>query len=199
MQSLPVRFAIDRAGFAGADGATHCGAFDLAYLCTLPGFVIMAPGDEADLMQMTRTAAAIDDRPSAIRYPRGEGIGIELPARGELLKIERGRVLREGNTVALLSLGGRLQEAMKAAEDLSARGISTTLFDARFAKPLDEDLIRRLAREHEVLITIEKGSAGGFGAHVLQFLANNALLESRLKVRTMTMPDFFIDQDKPEI
>jgi len=199
IQSLPVRFAIDRAGYVGADGATHCGAFDLAYLCTLPGFVIMAPGDEADLMHMTRTAAAIDDRPSAIRYPRGEGVGIELPARGELLEIGRGRILREGNTVALLSLGGRLQESMKAAESLSAHGLSTTVADARFAKPLDEDLIRRLALEHEVLIIIEEGSAGGFGAHVLQFLANRGLLEGRLKVRTMAMPDIFIDQDNPHI
>ena len=199
IQSLPVRFAIDRAGYVGADGPTHCGAFDLPYLCTLPGFVIMAPADEADLMHMTATAAAIDDRPSAIRYPRGEGVGVELPSRGSVLEIGKGRVVREGSTVAILSLGARLAEATMAAEELAAMGLSTTVADARFAKPLDEDLIRRLAREHEVLITIEEGSAGGFAAHVLQFLTNEGLLDNGLKVRVMTMPDAFLDHDKPAI
>jgi 1-deoxy-D-xylulose-5-phosphate synthase len=198
IQSLPVRFAIDRAGYVGADGSTHCGAFDLPYLCTLPGFVVMACADEAELMHMTATAAAIDDRPSAFRYPRGEGIGIELPARGQVLPIGKGRIVREGTTVAILSLGSRLQECLKAAEALAAMGLSTTVADARFAKPLDEDLIRRLAREHEVLLTVEEGSVGGFAAHVLQFLANAGLLENGLKVRVMTMPDRFLEQDKPE-
>jgi len=198
IQSLPVRFAIDRAGYVGADGSTHCGAFDLPYLCTLPGFVVMASADEAELMHMTATAAAIDDRPSAIRYPRGEGVGVELPTRGQVLEIGKGRVLREGSTVAILSLGARLGEAMKAAEELAAMGLSTTVADARFAKPLDEDLIRRLATGHEVLLTIEEGSTGGFAAHVLQFLANEGLLENGLKVRVMTMPDKFIDHNKPD-
>jgi 1-deoxy-D-xylulose-5-phosphate synthase len=199
IQSLPVRFAIDRAGYVGADGCTHAGAFDLTYLCTLPGMVVMASADEADLMHMTATAAAIDDGPSAIRYPRGEGVGIELPARGEVLEIGKGRIVREGNTVAILSLGTRLGEAVKAAEELASMGLSATVADARFAKPLDEDLIRRLAREHEILVTIEENSAGGFAAHVLQFMANDGLLENGLKVRVMTMPDEFIDHNKPEI
>jgi len=199
IQSLPVRFAIDRAGYVGADGSTHCGAFDLPYLCTLPGFVVMACADEAELMHMTATAATIDDRPSAFRYPRGEGIGIELPARGQVLEIGKGRVVREGTTVAILSLGARLQECLKAAEMLAAMGLSATVADARFAKPLDHDLIRRLAREHEVLLTVEEGSIGGFAAHVLQFLANEGLLENGLKVRVMTMPDRFLEHDKPEI
>jgi 1-deoxy-D-xylulose-5-phosphate synthase len=198
IQSLPVRFAIDRAGYVGADGQTHCGAFDIAYLATLPNFVVMAAADEAELMHMTRTAASIDDRPSAVRYPRGEGIGIELPERGELLEIGRGRVVREGTTVAILSLGGRLQESLKAADELQSRGLSTTVADARFAKPLDEGLIRELARKHEVLVTIEEGAVGGFGAHVLSFMANDGLLENGLKVRAMTMPDVFLDQDKPD-
>ena len=199
IQSLPVRFAIDRAGYVGADGCTHAGAFDLTYLCTLPGMVVMASADEADLMHMTATAAAIDDGPSAIRYPRGEGVGIELPARGEVLEIGKGRIVREGNTVAILSLGTRLGEAVKAAEELASMGLSATVADARFAKPLDEDLIRRLAREHEILVTIEENSAGGFAAHVLQFMANDGLLENGIKVRVMTMPDEFIDHNKPEI
>tara|TARA_Y100000031_G_scaffold153818_1_gene199951 strand:- start:1392 stop:3326 length:1935 start_codon:yes stop_codon:yes gene_type:complete len=198
IQSLPVRFAIDRAGYVGADGCTHCGAFDLPYLCTLPGFVVMASADEAELMHMIATAAAIDDRPSAIRYPRGEGVGVELPSRGQALEIGKGRVLREGSTVAILSLGTRLGEALKAAEELAAMGLSPTVADARFAKPLDEDLIRRLATGHEVLLTIEEGSAGGFSAHVLQFLANEGLLENGLKVRVMTMPDEFVDHNKPD-
>ncbi|MCH8237366.1 MAG: 1-deoxy-D-xylulose-5-phosphate synthase [Proteobacteria bacterium] len=197
IQGLAVRFAIDRAGYVGADGPTHCGAFDLPYLCPLPGFVIMAPADELELMHMTATAAAIDDRPSALRYPRGEGVGIELPSRGSVLEIGKGRVISEGSTVAILSLGARLGEATMAAEELAAMGLSTTVADARFAKPLDEDLIRRLAREHEVLITIEEGSAGGFAAHVLQFLTNEGLLDNGLKVRVMTMPDEFIDHNKP--
>ncbi len=199
IQSLPVRFAIDRAGYVGADGCTHCGAFDLPYLCTLPGFVVMAAADEAELMHMTATAVTIDDRPSALRYPRGEGVGIELPSRGEVLDIGKGRIVREGTTVAILSLGARLGEAMKAAEELAAMGLSTTVADARFAKPLDHDLIRKLALEHEVLLTVEEGSVGGFAAHVLQFLTNEGLLENGLKVRVMTMPDEFLDHDKPDV
>ena len=199
IQSLPVRFAIDRAGYVGADGQTHCGAFDIAYLATLPNFVIMAASDEAELMHMTRTAASIDDMPSAIRYPRGEGVGVELPERGEILEIGKGRIVRKGKTAAILSLGGRLQESMKAAEELAARGLSTTVADARFVKPLDFDMIRDLARNHEVLVTIEEGAVGGFGSHVLSFMANDGLLENGLKVRSMTMPDAFLDQDKPEI
>jgi 1-deoxy-D-xylulose-5-phosphate synthase len=199
LQSLPVRFAIDRAGLVGADGATHAGAFDLAYLCCLPGFVVMAAADEAELMHMVATAAAIDDRPSAFRYPRGEGVGVEMPATGEVLPLGKGRVIREGTRVAILSLGTRLKEAIKAAEELAARGLSTTVADARFAKPLDHALIRRLALEHPVLITIEEGSAGGFGAHVMHFLATEGLLDGGLRFRPMTLPDIFQDQDKPEL
>jgi len=199
IQKLPVRFAIDRAGLVGADGATHAGAFDLAYLCCLPGMVVMAAGDEADLVHMIATAAQIDDRPSAFRYPRGEGLGVEMPERGQPLPIGKGRILREGTKVALLSLGGRLGEAGNAAEELAARGLSTTVADARFAKPLDEDLIRRLAREHEVMITIEEGSVGGFGSHVMQLMALEGLLENGLKFRPMTLPDVFLDHDKPEV
>ncbi len=195
IQRLPVRFAIDRAGLVGADGATHAGAFDVTYLATLPGFVVMAAADEAELRHMVATAVAIDDRPCAFRYPRGEGVGIDLPERGTALEIGRGRIIREGGKVAILSLGTRLVESLKAAEELATRGLPTTVADARFAKPLDEDLIRRLAAEHEVLITIEEGSIGGFGSHVLQFLAVNGLLENGLKVRPMVLPDFFIDQD----
>ncbi len=199
IQKLPVRFAVDRAGLVGADGATHAGAFDLAYLCCLPGMVVMAAGDEADLVHMIATAVQIDDRPSAFRYPRGEGMGVEMPERGQPLPIGKGRILREGTKVALLSLGGRLGEAGKAAEELAARGLSTTVADARFAKPLDEDLIRRLAREHEVMITIEEGSVGGFGSHVMQLMALEGLLESGLKFRPMTLPDVFLDHDSPEV
>ncbi len=199
IQKLPVRFAIDRAGLVGADGATHAGSFDLAYLCCLPGMVVMAAGDEADLVHMIATAAQIDDRPSAFRYPRGEGLGVEMPERGQPLPIGKGRILREGTKVALLSLGGRLGEAGKAAEELAARGLSTTVADARFAKPLDEDLIRRLAREHEVMITIEEGSVGGFGSHVLQLMALEGLLENGLKFRPMTLPDVFLDHDSPDV
>lgn len=197
IQSLPVRFAIDRAGLVGADGATHAGSFDLVYLGCLPGFVIMAPADEAELVHMVATAAAIDDRPSAFRYPRGEGVGVALPEKGEVLEIGRGRILREGTTVALLSLGTRLADALKAADELAARGFSTTVADARFAKPFDTALVERLAREHEVMIVIEEGAAGGFGAHVMHHLAHRGLLEGRLKFRPMTLPDCFIDHDTP--
>ncbi len=198
IQSLPVRFAIDRAGLVGADGPTHAGSFDLAYLGCLPNFVIMAAADEAELVHMVATAASINDRPSAFRYPRGEGNGVEMPERGIPLEIGRGRVMREGTTVAILSLGTRLAEAMRAADLLGAMGLSTTVADARFAKPLDADLIDRLARNHEVLVTIEEGSIGGFGAFVLHHLADAGLLDRGLKVRTMVLPDVFIDQDKPE-
>ena len=188
----------DRAGLVGADGPTHAGAFDLAYLGCLPGFVLMAAADEAELKHMVATAAAIDDRPSALRYPRGEGVGIELPAEGRPLEIGKGRIVREGTTVALLSLGARLSECLKAADLLAAYGLSTTVADARFAKPLDHDLICRLAQNHEVLITIEEGAVGGFGSHVLQYLAGEGLLDRGLKIRPMTLPDVFIDHDKPE-
>jgi 1-deoxy-D-xylulose-5-phosphate synthase len=197
IQSLPVRFAIDRAGLVGADGPTHAGSFDVAYLGCLPGFVIMAAADEADLVHMVATAAAIDDRPSALRYPRGEGIGVALPERGIPLEIGKGRIVREGTKIALLSFGTRLSECLKAADELAGYGLSTTVADARFAKPLDTDLVLRLAREHEVLITIEEGSVGGFGAYVLQALTDNAALDNGLKVRSMTLPDTFIDQDTP--
>jgi 1-deoxy-D-xylulose-5-phosphate synthase len=197
IQRLPVRFAMDRAGLVGADGPTHAGAFDVAYLGCLPGFVIMAAADEADLVHMVATAAAIDDRPSALRYPRGEGMGVPMPAEGKPLEIGKGRVLREGTKVALFSFGARLAECLKAADELAALGLSTTVADARFAKPLDTDLLLRLAREHEVLITIEEGSIGGFAAQVLQTLADNGVLDGGLKVRPMVLPDIFIDQDSP--
>ncbi len=198
IQRLPVRFAIDRAGLVGADGPTHAGSFDLAYLGCLPGFVIMAPSDEAELKHMVATAAAIDDRPSAVRYPRGEGTGVAMPDAGNVLDIGKGRIIREGSTVALLSLGTRLAEALKAADQLAAHGLSATVADARFMKPLDADLIGQLARNHEILITIEEGSVGGFGSHVLEHMARTGLLDGRIKVRSMTLPDIFIDQDKPE-
>ncbi|WP_043364603.1 1-deoxy-D-xylulose-5-phosphate synthase [Belnapia sp. F-4-1] len=198
LQSLPVRFAMDRAGLVGADGATHAGSFDIAYLGCLPGIVLMAAADELELMHMVATAAAIDDRPSAFRYPRGEGFGLELPKRGTPLEIGKGRVLREGTSVAILSYGARLQECLKAAEELGARGLSTTVADARFAKPLDTDLVERLAREHEVLITIEEGSVGGFGSFVLQHLAMRGMLDHGLKVRPMCLPDRFIDHESPK-
>jgi 1-deoxy-D-xylulose-5-phosphate synthase len=198
IQNLPVRFAIDRAGLVGADGPTHAGSFDIAYLGCLPNMVLMAASDEAELVHMVATAAAHDAGPIALRYPRGEGLGLELPERGEALPIGKGRILREGTRVALLSLGTRLAEALAAAEQLEARGLSTTVADARFAKPLDLDLIRRLAREHECLITVEEGSRGGFGAFVLHALAQEGLLDHGLKVRTMTLPDAFIEHDKPE-
>ena len=197
IQRLPVRFAIDRAGLVGADGPTHAGAFDTAFLANLPGFVVMAAADEAELKHMVATAAAIDDRPSAFRFPRGEGLGVDLPERGEVLEIGKGRIIREGGKVALLSFGTRLAECLKAAEELDARGLPATVADARFAKPLDEELIRRLARDHEVLVTVEEGAIGGFASHVLQFLALEGLLENGLKVRPMVLPDSFIPQDSP--
>ncbi|MBC6441406.1 MAG: 1-deoxy-D-xylulose-5-phosphate synthase [Rhodospirillales bacterium] len=196
IQRLPVRFAIDRAGLVGADGPTHAGAFDVAYLGTLPHFVVMAAADECELMHMVATAAAIDDAPSAVRYPRGEGVGLELPERGTPIEIGRGRIMREGTTIAILSFGARLQECLSAAAELATRGLSTTVADARFCTPLDTDLVGRLAREHEVLITIEEGSIGGFSAHVLNHLARNDLLDG-LKVRPMMLPAAFIDQAKP--
>jgi 1-deoxy-D-xylulose-5-phosphate synthase len=198
IQKLPVRFAIDRAGLVGADGATHAGSFDIAFLSCLPGFVVMAAADEAELKHMVATAAAIDDGPCAFRYPRGEGFGVEMPEEGRPLEIGKGRILREGSAVALLSLGTRAQECLKAAEQLAGFGLSATVADARFAKPLDEDLIRRLARHHEVLVTVEEGSVGGFGSHVLRFLAESGALDKGLKVRTMVLPDHFIDHGKPE-
>jgi 1-deoxy-D-xylulose-5-phosphate synthase len=197
IQRLPVRFAMDRAGLVGADGPTHAGSFDVAYLGCLPGFVVMAAADEADLVHMVATAAAIDDRPSALRYPRGEGLGVEMPEEGKPLEIGRGRIIREGSTVALLSFGARLGECLKAADELATFGLSTTVADARFAKPLDTDLVLRLAREHEVLITVEEGAIGGFAAHVMQALAENGVLDRGLKVRPMILPDVFIDQDSP--
>jgi 1-deoxy-D-xylulose-5-phosphate synthase len=197
IQKLPVRFALDRAGLVGADGPTHAGAYDLAYLCCLPGFTVMAAADEGELMHMVATCASIDDGPSGVRYPRGEGVGVELPLKGTPLEIGRGRILREGTKVALLSLGTRLQECLKAAELLEARGLSTTVADARFAKPLDRDLILRLAREHEVLITVEEGSSGGFSSMVLQLLAMEGVLDAGLKIRPMTLPDRFIEHDTP--
>jgi 1-deoxy-D-xylulose-5-phosphate synthase len=198
VQSLPVRFAIDRAGLVGADGPTHAGAFDIAYLACLPNFVVMAAADEAELVHMTATAAAHDSSPIAFRYPRGEGVGVDLPERGQPLAIGKGRVLREGTRIAILSLGTRLAEALKAAEDLAARGLSTTVADARFAKPLDRELILKLAETHELLITIEEGAVGGFGSHVLSLLAEAGALERGLKARTMTLPDLFQDHDRPE-
>jgi 1-deoxy-D-xylulose-5-phosphate synthase len=198
IQKLPVRFAIDRAGFVGADGSTHAGSFDLAYLGCLPNFVIMAAADEAELKHMVATAASIDDRPSAFRYPRGEGTGVALPETGEVLPIGKGRIVREGSTVALLSLGSRLGEALKAADQLATLGLSTTVADARFMKPLDTDLIRNLADKHEVLVTVEEGSIGGFGSHVLQYLSDSGLLDHGLKVRAKVMPDCFVEQDKQE-
>ncbi|WP_421852615.1 1-deoxy-D-xylulose-5-phosphate synthase [Oricola sp.] len=197
IQKLPVRFPIDRAGFVGADGATHAGSFDVAYLSCLPGFVVMAAADEAELKHMVRTATAYEDGPLAFRYPRGEGVGVDMPERGDLLEIGKGRIVREGNKIALLSLGTRLADAMLAAEELDSYGLSTTVADARFAKPLDEELIARLAREHEALIMIEEGSVGGFGSHVLQFLSTNGYLDGHLKVRSIVMPDLFVDQASP--
>jgi len=197
IQRLPVRFAIDRAGLVGADGPTHAGSFDIAYLGCLPGFVLMAAADEGDLVHMVATQVAIDDRPSALRYPRGEGNGVLMPDEGVPLEIGKGRIIREGHKVALLSYGARLGECLKAADELAVLGLSTTVADARFAKPLDTDLLLRLARNHEVLVTIEEGAIGGFGSYVLQSLADNGMLDSGLKVRCMVLPDEFIDQDSP--
>ena len=197
IQKLPVRFAIDRAGLVGADGPTHAGAFDVVYLGCLPGFVLMAAADEAELVNMVATQVAIDDRPSALRYPRGEGRGVPLPQEGQPLEIGKGRILREGHKVALLSYGGRLGECLKAASELATLGLSSTVADARFAKPLDVDLLLRLAREHEVLMTIEEGSVGGFGSYVLRQLSEHGVLDAGCKVRCMVLPDVFIDQDTP--
>ena len=195
IQKLPVRFAMDRAGLVGADGATHAGAFDITYLATLPGMVVMAPADEAELVHMVATAAAYDEGPSALRYPRGEGVGVTLPERGEVLALGKGRTLREGTTVALLSLGTRLGDCLRAAEDLAARGLSVSVADARFAKPLDEVLLFDLAANHEILITVEEGAIGGFGAHVITALAHGGHLDGGLKVRPLTLPDHFIEQN----
>ncbi|WP_116091145.1 1-deoxy-D-xylulose-5-phosphate synthase [Sphingomonas crusticola] len=198
IQNLPVRFAMDRAGLVGADGATHAGAFDLAYLCTLPNMVVMAAADEAELTHMVHTMAAHDSGPIAVRYPRGGGTGVAIPAEPELLAIGKGRVVREGKAVAILSLGTRLEEALKAADRLEAQGLSTTVADLRFAKPLDEALIRRLLTSHEVAITVEEGAAGGFGAHVLTLASDQGLIDAGLKLRTLRLPDRFQDHDKPE-
>ena len=197
LQNLPVRFAMDRAGYVGADGQTHCGAYDIAYLACLPNMIVMAPSDEAELVHMVATAADIDQAPCAFRYPRGEGVGVDMPERGEILPIGKGRILREGTKIALLSYGTRLQDCLDAAKELTAHGLSTTVADARFAKPLDEDLVKRLAAEHEVLVTIEEGSVGGFGSQVAQFLAMDGVFDAGLKFRPMVMPDVFLDQDSP--
>lgn len=198
IQKLPVRFPIDRAGFVGADGPTHAGSFDTTFLATLPDFVVMAASDEAELMHMTRTAAAYDEGPISFRYPRGEGVGVELPERGSIIEIGKGRVVKEGTKVALLSFGTRLADCLLAAEDLDASGLSTTVADARFAKPLDHDLIRQLASEHEVLITIEEGAVGGFGSHVAHYLSHEGLLDGGLKFRPLVMPDIYMDQASPD-
>jgi 1-deoxy-D-xylulose-5-phosphate synthase len=195
IQKLPVRFAIDRAGLVGNDGQTHAGSFDIGYLGMLPGFVLMAAADEADLVHMVSTCVAIDDAPSALRFPRGEAVGVELPEQGVALEIGRGRIVKEGTKIALLSFGARLQECLKAAQELGAHGLSTTVADARFAKPLDTDLINRLVREHEVVVTIEEGAIGGFGSFVLHYLAQSGQLDQGLKIRTMVLPDIFIDHD----
>ncbi|MBY5834603.1 1-deoxy-D-xylulose-5-phosphate synthase [Rhizobium ruizarguesonis] len=198
IQGLPVRFPIDRAGFVGADGPTHAGSFDTTFLTTLPGFVVMAAADEAELKHMVRTAVAYDGGPISFRYPRGEGVGVDMPARGEILQIGKGRIVKEGTKVALLSFGTRLADCLLAAEDLDAAGLSTTVADARFAKPLDHDLIRQLARHHEMVITVEEGSIGGFGSHVMHFLATEGLLDNGLKLRSLVMPDIWMEQAKPE-
>ncbi|MCQ0989058.1 1-deoxy-D-xylulose-5-phosphate synthase [Jiella marina] len=198
IQKLPVRFAIDRAGYVGADGPTHAGSFDISYLTALPDMVVMAAGDEAELKHMVRTAAAYDEGPIAFRYPRGNGVGVEMPQRGELLEIGKGRVMKEGSKVAILSFGTRLADALKAAGELDGFGLSTTVVDARFAKPLDTALVARLAREHEVLVTVEEGAVGGFGSQVMQFLAMKGLLDSGLKIRPMVMPDRFVNQAAPD-
>ncbi|MBY3237968.1 1-deoxy-D-xylulose-5-phosphate synthase [Rhizobium laguerreae] len=198
IQGLPVRFPIDRAGFVGADGPTHAGSFDTTFLTTLPGFVVMAAADEAELKHMVRTAVAYDGGPISFRYPRGEGVGVDMPARGEILQIGKGRIVKEGSKVALLSFGTRLADCLLAAEDLDAAGLSTTVADARFAKPLDHDLIRQLARHHEMVITVEEGSIGGFGSHVMQYLSSEGLLDNGLKIRSLVMPDIWMEQAKPE-
>lgn len=197
IQRLPVRFAIDRAGLVGADGATHAGAFDIAFMANLPGMVVMAAADEAELVRMVATAAAYDDGPIAFRFPRGEGVGVEMPAEPELLEIGKGRMIREGKRVAILSFGTRLQEVEAAAEALSAKGITPTIADARFAKPLDREMILKLAADHEALICIEEGAVGGFGSHVAQLLADEGVFDHGLKFRSMVLPDTFIDQSSP--
>ena len=198
IQNLPVRFAIDRAGLVGADGPTHAGAFDITYLSTLPNFVVMGASDEAELVRMINTAVSINDRPSAFRYPRGSGLGVELPGINEILEIGKGKIVKEGKKVAILSFGGRLQESLKAADKLDAKGVSTTVADARFAKPIDQKLIMDLCLNHEVLITIEEGSIGGFGSHVFQMLSERGFFDKGLKIRSMILPDQFIDQDTLE-
>ena len=198
LQSLPVRFAIDRAGLVGADGPTHAGSFDITYLSTLPNFVVMAASDEAELVKMINTSVNINDRPSAFRYPRGNGIGMELPSIKDILEIGKGRIIQEGKKVAILNFGTRLDECKKAAEKLFNQGIDCTIVDARFAKPLDEKLIMEIATNHEVLITIEEGSIGGFGSHVMQLLSDRGVFDRGLKFRSMILPDIFIDQDSPE-
>jgi 1-deoxy-D-xylulose-5-phosphate synthase len=198
IQNLPVRFAMDRAGLVGADGATHAGSFDLAYLCTLPNFVVMAAADEVELVNMVHTMALHDSGPIAVRYPRGEGRGLKLPSVPEALEIGKGRLVREGKKVAILSLGTRLEEAEKAADQLDAKGLSTTVADLRFAKPLDSELIRRLMTTHEVVVTVEEAAIGGLGAHVLTLASDEGLTDAGLKIRTLRLPDRFQDQDKPE-
>ena len=198
LQSLPVRFAIDRAGLVGADGPTHAGSFDITYLSTLPNFVVMAASDESELVKMINTSVNINDRPSAFRYPRGNGIGIELPSIKEIIEIGKGRIIKEGKKVALINFGTRMEECKKASEKLLKKGIDCTIIDARFAKPLDEKLIMEVASDHEVLITIEEGSIGGFGSHVMQFLSDRGMFDRGLKFRSMILPDIFIDQDTPE-
>ena len=197
IQNLPVRFGIDRAGLVGADGATHAGSFDVAYLGCLPNMILMAPSDELELMHMVATSAQIDDGPSAIRYPRGEGTGLALPDRGTPLPLGRGRILREGSSVAIVSLGTRLADSLRAADELTARGHTTTVADARFAKPFDTAMVEQLARHHEVLITVEEGSVGGFGAAVMQHLALRGLLDGGVRIRPLTLPDRFIDHNTP--
>ncbi len=198
IQSLPVRFAIDRAGLVGADGSTHAGSFDITYLSTLPNFVVMAASDEAELVKMINTSVDINDRPSAIRYPRGTGVGVDLPSIDEKIEIGKGRVVQQGTQVCILNLGTRLEECKLAAEELKAKGVSTTLIDARFAKPLDEELILKSAKEHELMITIEEGSIGGFGSHVKNLLAERGVFDKGLKFRSLTLPDEFIEQDDPK-
>jgi 1-deoxy-D-xylulose-5-phosphate synthase len=198
IQSLPVRFAIDRAGLVGADGPTHAGSFDITYLSTLPNFVVMAPSDESELVKMINTSVDINDKPSAFRYPRGSGIGIKLPEINEKIEIGKGRVIKEGKEIALINFGARLQECQKALNNLEKKGLNLTLIDARFCKPLDENLMWNTAKNHEFIISIEEGSIGGFGSHLSKFLSDKGLLE-KIKFRSMTFPDNFIDQDKPDL